>query len=544
MCSNCDGSVDCGYIKSAVITKEKGNADCGHIGSGTQLSAASNLYKGSTHNLVYKRRKLKSSTVDIPTVQACENASSCRRDLVYQRRKLQKHLVYRRRKLLGDPSTSFSARLSPKMSPKAESMGACQSFIKSVNPSHLAKKKNTGIIALCEVEAARSSSMSAVINEQAFTNSGTIAECLVQVQDSDGKVKMNRTAEMCSIGDSCSSSMLNMDTDSASLKIQSDDTGECSSSGTLGEAMGEEISEKDLCISILRSNGLLSGWRHDRSNSLIDNVPPSTGIGSFRSCNVCSRSEATGNMLICDHCEAAFHLFCCNPSVKRVPTDEWHCQSCFKKRHIRVKESKERTISIIKSERSSKAAASEGEPGSIASMLRDTQPYTTGVRIGKAFQAAVPDWSGPIAEDADADADAVAEPMKLDMPGTCSLSETSTCSKLLPRFSAIGNWLQCREVIAGIGDGHDGVICGKWRRAPLFEVQTDEWECFRSILWDPTHADCAVPQELETDQVLKQLKYIEMLKPRLKGRRRKLAAAGVNGCRASVANKKRIKCTD
>ncbi|TXG57757.1 hypothetical protein EZV62_015586 [Acer yangbiense] len=30
--------------------------------------------------------------------------------------------------------------------------------------------------------------------------------------------------------------------------------------------------------------------------------------------------------------------------------------------------------------------------------------------------------------------------------------------------------------------------------APLFEVQTDDWECFCSVHWDPTHADCAVPQ--------------------------------------------------
>lgn len=31
-------------------------------------------------------------------------------------------------------------------------------------------------------------------------------------------------------------------------------------------------------------------------------------------------------------------------------------------------------------------------------------------------------------------------------------------------------------------------------RAPLFEVQTDNWECFCAIPWDPAHADCAVPQ--------------------------------------------------
>lgn len=31
-------------------------------------------------------------------------------------------------------------------------------------------------------------------------------------------------------------------------------------------------------------------------------------------------------------------------------------------------------------------------------------------------------------------------------------------------------------------------------RAPLHEVQTDEWECFCCVHWDPAHADCAVPQ--------------------------------------------------
>ncbi|WVZ19023.1 hypothetical protein V8G54_006345 [Vigna mungo] len=41
-------------------------------------------------------------------------------------------------------------------------------------------------------------------------------------------------------------------------------------------------------------------------------------------------------------------------------------------------------------------------------------------------------------------------------------------------------------------------------------VQTNAWECFCAIHWDPSHADCAVPQELETDQVLKQLKYVEV----------------------------------
>ncbi|XVF06188.1 hypothetical protein REPUB_Repub06bG0025900 [Reevesia pubescens] len=30
--------------------------------------------------------------------------------------------------------------------------------------------------------------------------------------------------------------------------------------------------------------------------------------------------------------------------------------------------------------------------------------------------------------------------------------------------------------------------------APIFEVQTDDWECFCSVQWDPSHADCSVSQ--------------------------------------------------
>ncbi|KAJ4833551.1 hypothetical protein Tsubulata_047405, partial [Turnera subulata] len=84
----------------------------------------------------------------------------------------------------------------------------------------------------------------------------------------------------------------------------------------------------------------------------------------------------------------------------------------------------------------------------IERMLRYPEPYVSRVRIGESFQAVVPDWS-----------DQAAAP-----------------------------------------------------RAPLSEVQTDHWDCSCAVLWDPSHSDCAVPQELETDQVLLQLKHVEQTK--------------------------------
>ncbi|PPR81091.1 hypothetical protein GOBAR_AA39624 [Gossypium barbadense] len=167
----------------------------------------------------------------------------------------------------------------------------------------------------------------------------------------------------------------------------------------------------------------------------------------------------------------------------------------------------------------------KGEFSPIELMLRDTEPYRTSVRIGKGFQAEIPDWSGPI----DNDVDNIGEPLELDpseftdfrgancnkssklslignwlqcrefiegVGGTkgtiCGKWRGSNCNKS-SKLSLIGNWLQCREFIEGVG-GTKGTICGKWRRAPLLEVQTDNWECFCCVQWDPSLADCSVPQ--------------------------------------------------
>jgi len=99
--------------------------------------------------------------------------------------------------------------------------------------------------------------------------------------------------------------------------------------------------------------------------------------------------------------------------------------------------------------------------------------------------------------------DQFAEPTELDP------NEITMLGCLQDKKTSIGNWIQCREVL------DTGVACGKWRRAPLFVVQSSIWDCSCSVIWDPIHADCAVPQELETDEVLEQLKYINKLKNRL-----------------------------
>ena len=53
-------------------------------------------------------------------------------------------------------------------------------------------------------------------------------------------------------------------------------------------------------------------------------------------------------------------------------------------------------LNIIHDMGRNRNASSAGESNSITLMLRDAEPYTGGVRVGKGFEEEVPDWSGPV----------------------------------------------------------------------------------------------------------------------------------------------------
>ncbi|XP_048336139.2 uncharacterized protein LOC107428388 isoform X2 [Ziziphus jujuba] len=477
MCPKCDNQShgDCRKVES--ITEDKGIADfsCSlDFRSSFQLSTVSTMSEGSLHNLVYKRRNSRGNSAAILSEQVPD--------------------ITRRS---GDCFSVISSD-APLVATEDQNLGPqFEHKIQVIQPPVLSPL-------LCN-------SMPHISNSE-FVSGYSVGEAVV---DEAPKSSVQRILEVDSAYDSCSSSKSNIEHVLSSMKTEMDETGECSSSSaTVKEDMQEDLSEKDFCISILRSHGLIGGVWESRTCASAENIETGNGDLCFRSCKICGRSEATTNLLICDHCEESFHMSCCNPRIKKIPTDEWFCHSCLKKRYKNLKKTVKGKAPHIASVMSgAKNLSSKGESNAITLMLRDTEPYTTGVRIGKGFQAEVPDWSGPI----NSNVDYIGEPLEMDPMESISLHNSNSPSK----HSPISNWLQCREVLDGIGDGVNGTICGKWRRAPLFETQTDKWECFCSILWDPSHADCAVPQELETDQVLKQLKYIEMLRPRLTASRKK-----------------------
>lgn len=144
------------------------------------------------------------------------------------------------------------------------------------------------------------------------------------------------------------------------------------------EPSGEDHSVEHACISTMRSQELLGVLGISGNSS------------STQSCKLCGHSENILNMLICDNCEEAFHAYCCNPRIKVIPIDEWFCHNCSK---LKSKVSLEATF--LKSRCiSSEIETSKFSLGPIASMLKHPEKHTSHVRIGRPFQAEVPDWSG------------------------------------------------------------------------------------------------------------------------------------------------------
>ncbi|CAN6327099.1 unnamed protein product [Urochloa humidicola] len=277
------------------------------------------------------------------------------------------------------------------------------------------------------------------------------------------------------------------------------DFAECSSSNiSPTEPITEHMSPRDLCIAILKKDGLITESRaRNKEEFTVSDANP------LLACNTCSCLDHSLEMLICDSCDAAFHLSCCIPRIKEPPTDEWYCAPCLSKKP----KSPYGKLSEGKVKPSRNTNQRPHGMSHIEYMLKDAEPYVTGARIGRDFQAEVPEWSGPTSSnDGYFDEPSELNPAELTNCNLCKTSNQSRCS--------IGNWIQCRETL-NPGDSDKQVVCGKWRRAPLYVVQTDDWECFCCLLWDPAHADCAVPQELKTSEVLKQLKFVNTMKNQL-----------------------------
>ncbi|XP_074354136.1 uncharacterized protein LOC141693048 isoform X2 [Apium graveolens] len=366
--------------------------------------------------------------------------------------------VYKRRRLR-DSSSSVLDQASNKEKPS-------RSFFSEISCEFAKEHENS--IAEVETETHRAPAMLPTeCNKELLLLKSTPEGCSSQAEElgliENSQRDELKIVEACHVNDSYSSSQLKTDLCATTSEPKLDYTGDCSSADAL----------------------VMDGLQ------------------------VCDQSE----MLICDQCEEAFHTSCCNPPVKNIPRTQRFCHSCLKKRSEALKEISREPVKKKSVASRNRNATSKCASSFISRLLDENKPYTSNVRVGPEFQAEIPDYCGPVANEIVN----IGKPLEIH-PSVGASSQEGNLRKNI--HISICNWLQCRQVMYGLNVA--GAVCGKWRRAPLYERQTNTWECSDSILWDPSHADCAVPQELSTKQIQKDLKYINKLKPQLAAMKHKV----------------------
>lgn len=235
----------------------------------------------------------------------------------------------------------------------------------------------------CTISDDHSSLLLPIISSEALllnSTAGMVGPILDCEEPADVSLEPNSgTNDRCFISSMSPSSMI----------LDKKNAAECSSSNICPtESITEHVSPRDLCIAILMKDGLIN-----ESRTRMTHKEEFTGSDAnpLLACNNCGCLEHSLKMLICDSCEAAFHLSCCIPCIKEVPTDEWYCAPCLSKKP-------KSHYGILSEGRIKPSRSTNPRPhgmSHIEYMLKDAEPYVTGVRIGRDFQAEVPEWSGP-----------------------------------------------------------------------------------------------------------------------------------------------------
>ncbi|TMW68172.1 hypothetical protein Poli38472_007844 [Pythium oligandrum] len=63
----------------------------------------------------------------------------------------------------------------------------------------------------------------------------------------------------------------------------------------------------------------------------ISTQPPQTQVAQLPSeeqCRHCAQTQDSERMLLCDSCDAAYHLFCLDPPLPAIPSGDWFCPKC------------------------------------------------------------------------------------------------------------------------------------------------------------------------------------------------------------------------
>ena len=72
---------------------------------------------------------------------------------------------------------------------------------------------------------------------------------------------------------------------------------------------------------------LFQGWVSSFSDGTIPISDP-LGTPWESSCRHCLEETDDEQMMLCDHCDAAYHIYCLDPPLLAVPEGNWNCPRC------------------------------------------------------------------------------------------------------------------------------------------------------------------------------------------------------------------------
>lgn len=58
-------------------------------------------------------------------------------------------------------------------------------------------------------------------------------------------------------------------------------------------------------------------------------IEPEPIEADFTNCEICGRNDHEESMLLCDGCDAGYHMGCLDPPLIEIPEGSWYCDNCF-----------------------------------------------------------------------------------------------------------------------------------------------------------------------------------------------------------------------
>jgi hypothetical protein len=107
---------------------------------------------------------------------------------------------------------------------------------------------------------------------------------------------------------------------------------------------------------------------------------PDPDILAELACVVCLSAAQEKKMLLCDSCPAAYHMFCLQPKLTKVPKGDWYCPACRPLPPANTATSSDVTVHASQSEHMCISAAPSSVSPAVQHDLADLHAAASAVR--------------------------------------------------------------------------------------------------------------------------------------------------------------------